>query len=216
MELQKHYDANYPSLPGFGPDEAHRTGSWTLDDYADWLQGEIIEQRCDAVIGYSFGCAVATHGQFLHRSISLPLILLSPAVARAYGKSPNKALILGARILKHLEMERVVRFLRKHYLTHVVKNPHVMYGTPFLQSTYSNIISIDLSSELAQLIDAGYAVKCIFGSEDTATPPETLFLRTPAARPLSFIIPNGTHNIGSTHPREVVEHIIDFLKSLKV
>jgi len=34
-ELQKKYDIDYPSLPGFSYNDAHRAGSWTLDDYAD-------------------------------------------------------------------------------------------------------------------------------------------------------------------------------------
>jgi pimeloyl-ACP methyl ester carboxylesterase len=215
-ELQKHYDIDYPSLPGFSRKDAHRTGSWTLDDYADWLQGEVIEQRYDAVIGYSFGCAVATHWQYLHRNSSVPLILLSPAVARAYSKPPNKILTTAASIFKFLRMERVVYFLHNFYLTRVIKNPHVIHGTPFLRSTYSNIVSVDLSGELAQLIDANYAITCVFGSEDTATPPEIIFARTPAARPLSLIIPAGTHDIDDTHLKEVVGHIVDFLNSPKV
>jgi hypothetical protein len=104
----------------------------------------------------------------------------------------------------------------KLYLTRVAKNPHVIHGTPFLQATYSNIVSVDLSGELAQLIDAGYAITCVFGSEDTATPPETLFSRVPAVRPLSLVIPAGTHDIGGTHPKEAVRHVVDFLDRLKV
>jgi pimeloyl-ACP methyl ester carboxylesterase len=214
-ELGKHYDTDYPSLPGFSRMDAHRAGSWTLDDYADWLQGEVVEQRYDAIIGYSFGCAVATRWQYLYRNSSVPLILLSPAVARAYGKPPNKILTTVASVLKFLRMERVVYFLRNLYLTRVIKNPHVIHGTPFLRSTYFNIVSVDLSGELAQLIDANYAITCVFGSEDTATPPEILFARTPAARPLSLIIPAGTHDIGRTHPKEVVGHIVDFLNPPK-
>jgi pimeloyl-ACP methyl ester carboxylesterase len=91
-----------------------------------------------------------------------------------------------------------------------------MHGSPFLQATYSNIVSADLSSELAQLINAGFPVTCIFGSEDTATPPETLFSRTPAAQSLSFVIPGGTHDIGGTHLDEIVEHIVNFPNSPKV
>lgn len=214
-ELRKHYEVEYPSLPGFGHNDTNRTGSWTLDDYAEWLHKEVIERRYDAVIGYSFGCAVATHWQYLYRNASLPLILLSPAIARAYGKLPNKLLTIAASILKRLRMVKVVHVLRKLYLAHIVKNPHVIHGTPFLQSTYSNIVAVDLSDELAQLIDANCAITCVFGSEDTATPPEALFLRTPAARPLSLIIPAGTHDIGATHPKEVVGHIVDFLNPLK-
>ncbi|MGH3873966.1 MAG: alpha/beta hydrolase [Pseudonocardiaceae bacterium] len=86
-ELRKHYELNYPSLPGFSRDDKYRTGYWTLDDYANWLQGEIVRQRYDAVIGYSFGCAVATHWQYLHRNVSVPVILLSPAIVRAYDSS---------------------------------------------------------------------------------------------------------------------------------
>lgn len=215
-ELQRHYDVDYPSLPGFGPNDTHRTGSWTLDDYTFWLQEKIAKNYYDAIIGYSFGCAVATHWQYLHRNRSVPLILVSPAISRACGKPPNKILAAVASILKRLRMERVIHFLRKLYLTHVIKNPHVIHGTPFLQSTYSNIVSMDLSGELAKLIDGNYAITCIFGSEDTATPPETLFSRTPAARPLSLVIPSGAHDIGGTHPKEIVKHIIDFLNTLKV
>jgi pimeloyl-ACP methyl ester carboxylesterase len=215
-ELQKYYDVDYPSMPGFGRHDANRTGSWTLDDYTDWLQGEITERRYAGVIGYSFGCAVATHWQYLHRNAAVSLILVSPAISRAYDKPPNKILTAIADTLKRLQMERATYFLRKLYLTRVRKNPHVIHGTPFLQATYSNIVSIDLSDELAQLIDDHYAITCVFGSEDTATPPDSLFSRTPAARHSSLIIPTGTHDIGSTHPTELVKHIVGFMNSLKV
>lgn len=215
-ELQAHYDVSYPSLPGFGCDDTDRRGSWTLDDYANWLQDQVSEGHYTAVIGYSFGCAVTTHWQYLYRNSSVSLVLLSPAIARAYGKPPNKALVTFANILKFLRMNRVIHFLRKLYLARVAKNPHVIHGTPFLRATYSNIVSVDLSSELAQLIDAGFPTTCVFGSEDTATPPETLFSRTPAARSLSLVIPGGTHDIGGTHPEEIVKHIVDFLNPLKV
>jgi pimeloyl-ACP methyl ester carboxylesterase len=214
-ELQKHYDVDYPSLPGFSRADRKRTGSWTLDDYADWLQKEIVNQRYDVVIGYSFGCAVVTHWQYLHRNKSLPLILLSPAIARAYDKPPNKILAAVASALKLLRMKRMIYFLRNLYLARVIKNPHVVHGTPFLRATYSNIVSVDLSGELAQLIDAHYVITCVFGSEDSATPPDTLFARAPAARPLSLVIPAGTHDIGGTHPEEVVRHVVDFLNRLK-
>lgn len=131
-------------------------------------------------------------------------------------KTPKKILTAVARILKSLQMERIIHCLRKLYLTRVIKNPHVIHGTPFLQSTYSNIVSVDLSGELAQLIDTNYPITCVFGGEDTATPPETLFSRTPTARPLSLIIPAGTHDIGGTHPKEVVRYIVDFLNPPRV
>jgi pimeloyl-ACP methyl ester carboxylesterase len=172
-EPQKHYNVDYPSIPGFGRQDVNRTGSWTLDDYADWLQGEIVEQCYAAVIGYSFGCAVAAHWQYRHRNQAVPLILVSPAISRAYDKPPNKIFTTIAGTLKRLKMERATYFLRKIYLTRVRKNPHVIHGTPFLQATYSNIVSIDLSDELAQLIDDHYAVACVFGSDDIATPPDS-------------------------------------------
>lgn len=215
-ELQKHYEVNYPSLPGFSRDDKSRTGYWTLDDYANWLQEEIARQCYDAVIGYSFGCAVATHWQYLHRDASVPLILLSPAIVRAYDRTPNKIVSTAASVLKHLGTKRMIYFLRKLYLTRVIKNPHVIHGTPFLQATYSNIVSVDLSGELTQLIDADYAITCVFGSDDTATPPEVLFSRVPAVRSLSLVIPAGAHDIGSTHPKILVSHVVDFLYRLKV
>lgn len=214
-KLQERFDVTHPSMPGFGCDDAHRTGAWTLDDYADWLQEEIVEGRYTAVIGYSFGCAVATHWQHVHRNSSVPLVLVSPAIARAYGEPPNKALTALASVLKLLRMNRVISFLRKLYLTRVTKNPHVIHGTPFLQATYSNIVSVDLSDELAELINANFPITCVFGGKDTATPPEILFSRTPAARSLSFIIPDGAHDIGGTHPAEIVRHIANFLNPLK-
>lgn len=210
-ELRECYDINHPSLPGFGCDDAHRTGSWTLDDYANWLQAEIAEGCYTAVIGYSFGCAVATRWQYLYRNSSVSLVLLSPAIARAYGKPPSRILTAFSDVLKLLRMNRTTYFLRNLYLTRVAKNPHVIHGTPFLRETYSNIVAIDLSGELAQLIDANFLITCVFGGEDTATPPEILFSRTPAARSSSLVIPDGTHDIGTTHPEEIVKHIADFL-----
>lgn len=215
-ELRKRYEVDYPSLPGFGSDDRYRTGCWTLDDYANWLQEKIAEHGYDAVIGYSFGCAVAIRWQHLHRNSAVPLILLSPAIARAYDRSPNGVLTAAASVLKRLGAKRMNDFLRMLYLTRVVKNPHVIHGSPFLRKTYSSIVSLDLSAELAQLIDGDYVISCVFGGDDTATPPEVLFSRVPSARPLSLVIPAGGHDIGSTHPRELVDHVVNFLNLLEV
>jgi pimeloyl-ACP methyl ester carboxylesterase len=100
-------------------------------------------------------------------------------------------------------------------LTQVAKNPHVIHGTPFLRETYSNIVAVDLSDELAQLIDANFPITCVFGGEDTTTPPEILFSRAPAARSLSLVIPDGNHDIGGTHPEGIVKHIVEFLNPLR-
>lgn len=40
-ELQRNYNVDYPSLSGFDPNDTHRTGSWTLNDYTFWLQEKI-------------------------------------------------------------------------------------------------------------------------------------------------------------------------------
>jgi hypothetical protein len=97
-----------------------------------------------------------------------PLILLSPAIARAYDMPPNKILTTAASALKRLGTKRMIYFLRKLYLTRMIKNPHVIHGTPFIQATYSNIVSVDLSDELAQLIDADHRSPAFLGAR---TPP---------------------------------------------
>jgi pimeloyl-ACP methyl ester carboxylesterase len=214
-KLQEHYDVDYPNMPGFGRNDANRGGSWTLDDYAGWLSGEIAEQHYDAVIGYSFGCAVATHWQYVHRNPLVPLVLMSPAISRAYDRAPNKAFTAVADALKLLRLSGLVHRLRRLYLARVVKNPHVIHGSPFLKDTYSNIVSVDLSGELAELIDTGFAITCIFGSADTATPPEVLFSRVPAARALSLVIPGGSHDIGGTHPDELTKQVVGFLDNVE-
>lgn len=122
-ELQERYEVSYPSLPGFSCNDVDRSGSWTLNDYANWLQDDVTEGHYTTVIGYSFGCAVATFWQYLYRNSSVSLVLPSPAIARAYGRSPNKALVTFASILKFLRMNRTIYFLRKLYLTRVAKTP---------------------------------------------------------------------------------------------
>jgi pimeloyl-ACP methyl ester carboxylesterase len=203
-------EVDFPSMPGF--DRIDRAGAWTLDEYASWLDTEIAQRHYDAVIGYSFGCAVATHWKYTHRRPEVPLILVSPAVTRAYTKPPNRTAIGVANAMKRLHMDGTVRALRGVYLTRIVKNKHVIHATPFLRATYSNIVGVDLSHELQELLADGHRVTCVFGSDDSATPPQVLFAKVPAARGVSLVIPGGTHDIGTTHPAEIADHVGQFLR----
>ena len=214
-QLREHYDLDLPSLPGFGFGEERRQGSWTLDDYAEWLQRQVVSNEYTAIVGYSFGCAVATHWQYKFRNRQILLLLVSPAIARNYLKRPPRALRTLSIALKRIVGVNLVSWLRTKYLMYWIKNPFVIHGTPFLQLTYSNIVGVTLLDEIRALLEDSFPIKLIFGSQDTATPAAAFLSAVPEARAATSVIPGGSHDIGTSHGPELAAQVVSVLSSVR-
>jgi len=200
-----------PALPGFG-DSIIPTSPWSLDDYAKWLKGQVEKSNPDVILGYSFGSAVITRylSLLLNGNTVPKTILVSPAISRRYVHKAN-FLSKASRLFKNI-FPRVVEMIRHLYLVYVVKNPFYTEGGDFQRATYRNIVGIDLSDELRVLFLKGFDIHLIFGSNDTATPPENLLSQVDLARSKTFIIKNGGHDIANSHTDELVLTIKEILK----
>ena len=203
--LMKEFHVDYPDLPGFNVNDSYN-GEWSLDDYSSWLEKLIKENKYDVVVGYSFGCAVIIH--CLHKyKLTIKAILISPAIVRAYTIKTSSTSSMISSLLKRFRLNWIRSIAVLFYLKYVVKNDFYIHGTKFLRKTYQNIVRIDLSGECNELLEKGTDLHFIFGSEDTATPPDLFLKRVPKANNCVHIIDGATHNVGGTHPVDVASVI---------
>lgn len=203
---QAGFDVTMVTFPGFcGAPEPHK--EWRLSEYLALVERHVQKEQPDAVLGYSFGGAVALGWSEAYQN-ALPIILVSPAILRKYAV---KSGVL-ARVAKKLP-GFVVEIFRDWYLKYYVKNPFYTYGSSFLRKTYRNIIGLDLTDILNRSEKKDLLL--VYGSDDTATP-VTSILQTLSPNSLLHnkivIIKGGGHDIANSHTDELVGAIRSFLQ----
>lgn len=209
--LGEYFDVDYPPLPGFDTDSRKNEEPWSLDDYSIWLKDLLTTGAYDAVIGYSFGCAVIVKCLHQH-NIKIPTVLISPAIIREYQVKTSGVFLKTKSILKSLHMTTVVEYVADLYLRFWIRNSFYIQGNKFLRKTYRNIVKVDLSPECRSLVYRKYPLAFIFGSLDTATPKSTFIRSVPHAKDNLVLIEGAGHNVGGTHPLEVVENVVKILQ----
>ncbi|MCI9586176.1 MAG: alpha/beta hydrolase [Bacilli bacterium] len=198
-ELEKDYEVYKLNLPGFcGQEEPKK--SWNLDNYSDYIKKFLEENNLtvDYILGYSFGGAVAIT-YYLKYGKDESIILVSPAIIRNNDKS--KKFIKTPKVFDKLRS-----VLRDFYLIHVVKTNEMVYGTKFLRETYQKIVRVDLRDKVTQIPSDKLLI--IYGSEDKMVDPENVisYLNDEYKKRVQMI-EGGGHNIGSTHPKQLVKTI---------
>ncbi len=200
------FDIVTPAFPGFCG-EKEPLDSWFLSDFEKMIEKYFQTEKPDAIIGYSFGgAAVLSWAEKYNHSV--PLILISPAIVRKYSvKSPS----LMVKVSKFLP-KSIISFLRNIYLTVYVKNPFHIHGTTFLRETYKNIIGIDLVEKLKKMDPKN--ILLIYGSVDTATPPDLIKQKLSDDRfsDSIFVIDGASHDVVNSHHELVLKKISSFLK----
>lgn len=204
--LSKYFKVVKLNLPGFcGEPEPNRI--WELHDYAKHFQNFLLQSNVvpDVVLGYSFGAAVATQWKFEYKTRA-KLALVSPAICRAYKK---KSFIQNFFFLKKLIPSFINNLLRDYYLRKI-GNQFYLDGSKFLKGSYLNIVKIDLSEVLKKMNPD--LVLIIFGSKDTATPPNILLSRVKGSSTEDriVILENGSHDIANSHFSEISKLIVNF------
>lgn len=203
-ELEKDYEVYKINLPGFcGQEEP--TQSWTLDDYSNFIKKFLEENNLtvDYILGYSFGGAVAIT-YYLKYGKDESIILVSPAIVRNDDKS--KKFIKTPKVFDKLR-----NILRDFYLIHIVKTNEMVYGTKFLRETYQKIVRVDLRNQVVKIPSDKLLI--IYGDKDRMVDPESVinYLNT-EYKEIVQIIEGGGHNIGGTHPKQLVKTIKDNIR----
>lgn len=201
-ELKKYYNVYYPDLPGFGSNPEPIIKEWNLDDYANFINDYINNNKLkiDYILGYSFGGAVAVQYKKIFNQ-KIKLILISPALIRNNNKS--KRFIKTPKILNPIR--KVIRDL---YLLKIVKNPEMVNGTKFLRNTYQNIVRINMLP-LINKMDYNDIIIIYGENDDMVNPNYVLENVNDKLKKHIYLIPNGSHDIANTHTNKVIKIIND-------
>jgi len=201
--LEKKYPVRFFNLPGFCYVKEPQKQAFDLEDFSDYLDKWIEEQdiKPTAIVGYSFGGAVALDYKVRHKS-NIPVILISPALKR---KETVKSQI--GKIGKNIVPQRYFDTLKSLYQS--VFSKYYREGTPFLRASYDKIARRDIRP-LLEMVDPN-DIFLIYGDSDTSTPADYVSEIVDKCNLNCLVINGGGHNIGETHPEEISSAIIDFL-----
>ncbi len=205
--LAKRFSLKYFNLPGFcgmpEPDKLY----FEVEDFADYFAKwrRVNTSNAKLIIAYSFGGPVALT-QKVQDHDPTPLILISPALRR--GETLRSRV---ASVAKTIIPKVLTSYLKNYYQK--MASDYYRQGTPFLRSTYDVVVRQDMSYLLAKVDPTSTFL--IYGDQDQDTPWSQV-KEGVIKNDLSYrIIKNGRHNIGQTHPEEIVETIKNFLKKKK-
>lgn len=205
--LSQEFDLGYYNLPGFCSICEPNEGLYDVEDFARNF-GEWTEQQKKSpklIIGYSFGGAVALMHKMLSND-STPTVLISPAIYRRESKRSGVA-HLAKRYVPQIWEDQV------RHLYQLAMSTYHRNGTPFLRRTYNTIVRRDLRG-LLNTVDAS-SLYLIYGEKDRDTPWDLVRPQVQDSNIGHHVMASGDHNIGQTHPEEIVQKIALFLQQNK-
>lgn len=201
--LSTRFNLNYYNLPGFCGTSEPTSDKFNVEDFADnfaeWKNARVTDPS--VIIGYSFGGAVVLDYKARYEDPT-PAVLISPAIYR--GESARSDIARGA---KKLIPEPMLDYFK--HLYQLSMSPYYRKGTPFLRSTYDTIARRDLRPLLDQVDPSG--VFLIYGLRDEDTPWDLVKDKVEQAGINYYLISDGGHRIGITHPREIIQLINNYL-----
>lgn len=203
--LSRDYKLRYFNLPGFCGVPEPEKKQYNIGDFTDRLAESIKSnaQKPQLIIGYSFGGVVALDYKNRYDD-SIPAVLISPAIVR---KETLRSKM--AHVIKNGVSDGVSDVLKRHY--QYIFSRYYRSGTSFLRNSYDLIVRQNTLS-LLEKIDP-MQLLLVYGDSDVSTP-WTMVERKVKDFGINYhLIPGGTHNIGKTHPEEIVKLINNFLKS---
>ncbi len=196
-ELSKHFIIYKLNFPGFcGQPEYDKP--FDLDEYARFVHLYLLNNnlKVDYILGYSFGGAVAVRYNNIYDN-NQKLILVSPAISRKYS-SKNIKVIDSPNIIYPIR-----KFFRDMYLIHIVKNPYMIYGTPFLRESYQIIVRQDIVDKVKDINKKNVTI--IIGEKDQMINTDKILTELKDYN--IHVIKDGKHDIANTHTSELVSII---------
>ena len=162
--LEKNYNIIKINLPGFCSCKEPKQKSWNISDFSKYINESLNNKKIDIIIGYSFGGAVAVDYKVNYNS-SARLFLIAPAIIRNMDNS--KKFINTPSLLMPIRNK-----IRDFYVSYIIKNNEMRYGTNFLKNTYQNIVRIDKTNDLYKINPNDICI--LYGSKDTAVNPQKM------------------------------------------
>lgn len=203
LSLGSSFNISYFNLPGFCGVPEPKKDYFDVEDFtnnfADWVKRQ--EKPPELILGYSFGGVIALDYKVRHAP-DIPVVLISPALVR--GTSLKSQL---AQHGKNLIPKVVFQQLKSYYQR--LFSRYYREGDEFLQKSYDHIARRNFANSLTQVDRT--SILLIYGDQDTSTPWSLVKDRVTDANLDHYLITNGGHAIGQTHPKEIVAAINAFL-----
>ncbi len=194
------------SVPGL-TDGSNRV--WTLDDYVEWLKGEIEKAGKVVLIGHSNGGRISLAFAAKYPEKVERLILIDSAGIYPKGlyitvkRTVFKAL---AGVGKKVTSSNTLRKL----LYKIARESDYKNATPEMRQTMANLISVDLTSVLPTI---KAPTLLIWGAQDTATPlSDGRLMDKLIPQSKLSVIQEARHSPQITHWKEVGTNIVEELR----
>lgn len=206
--LQQRFITRYYNLPGFCGRQAPDQSAFNIEDFTDdfyhWIQSN--GENTKLIIGFSFGGVIAL--DFIRRyHPDIPAVLVSPALVRQQTWRSN----LG-KLSRDFIPAGLYPAIKLWYQQ--LTSAYFRQGDSFIKASYDTIARRDVSSWLSQ-IDPG-SLLLIYGSKDSSTPWTKVEKQVVSSNLDYYIVAEGEHNIGQTHPEHIINAIVQYLHTYEV
>lgn len=191
-----------PALPGFGR-SAPLDGEYTFEKLARWVDDLLDHVGVDepaAIVGHSFGGAVATATAWHHPARVRALVLVNSvggSVWKTGGRRGDRPLSerplwdWGLRLPSEFtgrDYRKVLPVVVRDLVGNALTNPRAIWRAAELAR------NADLRTELATLAERGLPVSILWGSEDNVVPEATFLALCKAAGAPGDIIEDAGHS----------------------
>jgi pimeloyl-ACP methyl ester carboxylesterase len=211
-KLEEKYTVITVDLLGFGASDTPRE-TFDLSKYANFVAdflSKIGVVHIFAFVGHSNGGAIAVKGLVSGTLDAEKLVLLASAGVRAVHTGRKRALKIAAKTVKYptkILPSRIQSKLKRRAYKMIGSD---MFITKGLEDTFRQVVSEDIVLDSALLKQK---TLLIYGSEDTATPPDygRRFHKQISGSKL-LLVEGADHFVHQTHASEVSKGILEFLK----
>lgn len=186
--------------------------SWQLQDFVNWLEGELEGQENIILLGHSFGGQLSIRYISLHPGQISRLILLDTGGIRDRDlkiRIKRGLFLVLAKTGKNFLKAPIFRKL----LYKMARETDYLKAPPAQRKSMSNVLSDEIRVDLEK-VDC--PTQIIWGKNDTTTPLKNAYLvQEEIPQSQLNIVEEARHSPMFTHPEEVSKIIIKFLVKAK-
>lgn len=195
-------------LPGLS---APLDKTWNLDNYVSWVYQQLPKNKKILFIGHSFGGQIGVRLAVLHPEAIERLVLIDSSGIRnmsTLAQIKRGVFFAAAKIGKVVTRNR---FIRKA-LYKVARAQDYHDAPKHLRATMHAVVSQEVRQDLPSV---KIPVCLVWGAADTVTPLwMASYFESHLQQAQLFIIDQARHSPQFTHPSQVVESIVEWLKEL--